>query len=322
MRFTLSLAVWASLSTCGTSKAFRRSDFPQQTSPPQVFQFAAAPEPTAAPQADLVKRQTTLVGLDTCGYINGIISEASAITCHNTNARCVPDTQSSIMGCCDNTSEVNCGFYSTCMDSTMVTGTPSGDYYRTLWCTAGSNTMCRMGLYTDSYFKSYRIYWCHSQPTTFSMSYSPPQTVVATTSTPVPTSPTTPSMSVTTVVLTPTAQASDPVPAGAIAGGVVGGIAAIGLIALAFFIVIRRGRKREPENPPAVTSPAMYYAATTQYPPSGYEQGSVGKPGSYYPGPSPVGTSPPPHAYMQPVHEVYTQPTSELSADRGATELR
>lgn len=72
MRFSLGLAVLASLSARGGCKAFRRSDFPQQTSPPQAFQFAAAPAPTAAPNADLVKRQTTTVGLDTCGYINGI----------------------------------------------------------------------------------------------------------------------------------------------------------------------------------------------------------------------------------------------------------
>lgn len=191
-------------------------------------------------------------------------------------------------------------------------------------------------MYTDDYFKSYRIYWCHSVASTFSMSYSPPQTVVASTTMSGSTSSTMPTVVVTTVVATPTAQA-DPVPAGAIAGGVVGGIgeltsayinaqfltspAAIGLIALAFFIVLRRGRKSKAENPPAGASPAMYYAPPSQYPPSGFDQSTVGKPVSYY-HPSPVGTSPPPNVYGQQHHEIYTQPTSELSAGPGAVELR
>lgn len=97
-------------------------------------------------------------------------------------------------------------------------------YAKSFVSTNSVNSVCRMGVYTDDFFKSYRIYWCHSVATTFSMSYSPPQTVVAST-TPLASTPSTaPSVSVTTVVATPTVQPSDPVPAGAIAGGVVGGI--------------------------------------------------------------------------------------------------
>ncbi|KAK0626410.1 hypothetical protein B0T14DRAFT_562323 [Immersiella caudata] len=345
MRYQLSWAVSAAFLANVEAKALKWGDDspswvpPRETeAPKQIGYIPAAPEPTymPTPNIDLMKRQSG--GNNTCGYINGVFTSRSAIVC-NPGWDCYPDQRLGVMGCCSKGN--NCVAETLCWNSVQSRSYSGDDGGRIRWCSDSRAPYCALGRFTSGAYSSYEVLFCDASPSrTYSLSYFKPQAITtpsssrtsSTTSTSSGTS-TTPTASLTQ---TPVASSSS-TPAGAIAGGVVGGVAATGLIVLGIIFLWRRKSKKNDEPLPGAIIPgSTAYAVVSQYPPpqEPYDRTSMMKPpyrgsdsvspygpsatssalGSPPPGypPQPYSNLPSPQPpvtpYLQPAHHQPVQP--------------
>ncbi|KAK3344106.1 hypothetical protein B0T25DRAFT_317845 [Lasiosphaeria hispida] len=245
---------------------------------------AQSPRPTIPPALHRFLRrqsydeQTFLVAPDnTCGYVSA--QKAAAYTCVETSAYCVFVTASGgggtgVAGCCD---KDVCGFRIDCLDYAQISTSSLCDAQCmsdsfTEKCTESSMRYCN----TIEFPGGITDYFCHSligstaqlADTTYlgqeGRTFSPlvfTDTVTRPTRTRADTESTTlPPLSTNTSDIP---RSSSPTPVGAIVGGVVGGIAVLGLVCLGIFYIIRH---KKPKTPPAPPAPAPGPAPeTTQY---------------------------------------------------------
>ncbi|KAI4869103.1 hypothetical protein F4820DRAFT_62351 [Hypoxylon rubiginosum] len=270
---------------------------PEITLPPSVHELAKRQE-----------GQTVLIGPDnTCGYVDG---RAGAVySCNGADVLCALVTSSSYgaVACCDGD---DCGIRVACVDyrefllsSACDVGCIQDTY--TVKCTNTGAPYCG----TVTFFDGIEDYYCDS------LSYSTPQQLYTTydgeddgrTFTPVvltltddsSTTTTRPNPSPTTEAsstdddedATATSSAtlsnqtsnndnkagakSSSTNVGAIAGGVVGGVAGLALIGVAIFFIIRHNKKKKAAAAAAATQPAVSQTPQGPMPPvagAGYQQ--------------------------------------------------
>ncbi|KAL1871581.1 hypothetical protein VTK73DRAFT_2010 [Phialemonium thermophilum] len=260
---------------------------PKETDFAAVPLDAISPKPTPPPvyNAVLQRRQGTgssketfLFAPDnTCGYISGL--PGALFACNGPTETCVLITSSAgitgAVGCCD---AADCGLRITCLDYDQISSSSRCDDgcmvdTFTVKCTDTTARYCNTASFSGNIFD----YYCNS------LSISTPQAVLTTykgetdgrsftelvytpTSSETGTSNTEPSSSVTettesssSATTTSPAQPSESKhsgghkskPIGAIVGGVVGGLAVVGLVAVgAFYLLRRRGKTATPSDPP------------------------------------------------------------------------
>ncbi|KAK5657306.1 hypothetical protein OQA88_3368 [Cercophora sp. LCS_1] len=253
---------------------------PQQTLGimPSLVNNPVFPAPTSPPkytQRQLERRGSTD---NTCGYVEG--STDIPLWC-DTTAFCASNSINNHIGCCDDTA-TECKVWTTCLDSTdrSLYTTDNG---LTLWCGFTDYPNCITHIYADTTgpatrIKGYTLLGCAVAKGSDNVFYTP--FVEATTKSSsrrstntfiVPDTTLQPTNTRATVTVTP-----DPTPvpasssssnAGAIAGGVVGGVAAIALIAFGIWFLIRQKNKNKEQagSPPPAPAPApapMGYGGT------------------------------------------------------------
>ncbi|KAL2265009.1 hypothetical protein VTJ83DRAFT_7519 [Remersonia thermophila] len=250
---------------------------------------------TAAPVArKLLKRDT-----NTCGYVNG--DPASSLECAHSEAQCLYNTVASAVGCCLST---NCRLITACVPYTSSALTRTMDRDRTRYCSDPDYPHCAILSYGDTTgsLVGYTIQSCDSVSATYTIYFRPTTRQRSRTSTkdedededetttfgitrPTAPFPTTPAGDATDTTTTPDPNPtspssvdeprnggddSSPAPVGAIVGGVVGGIAAIALLALAIFFIVRKKKSDQnvmPAGPPGPPPPAMAAAIPPSQPP-------------------------------------------------------
>ncbi|KAK0651707.1 hypothetical protein B0T16DRAFT_85173 [Cercophora newfieldiana] len=330
MRSNLPWAVLTALLASAEAKALRWTDDSpswvparETGAPKHIGYIPAAPEPTymPTPNFDLMRRQSS--GNNTCGYINGVFSSASAIVC-NSGWECSPSTRLKVMGCC---SRNNCVAETQCFNRAQSRSFTGDDGGRIRLCSDSRAPFCATGRFTNGAFSSYTVLFCDaSSSRTYSLSYFSPTKASSTRSSSRSASRSSSSSSIssssTTETPTPTPPASETQapasssPAGAIVGGVVGGIAAIGLIVLGAIFLWRR-KSRDDDGPPpgSIIPGSTAYAAVAQYPPPQEDRTSLlMKPpyrgsGSVSPyDPSVASSSPPPGHPPQPYSNMPPSP--------------
>ncbi|KAK1754697.1 hypothetical protein QBC47DRAFT_403108 [Echria macrotheca] len=257
---------------------------------------AAAPMPTSAPKwpspraPGLQKRASTD---NTCAYVGG--SSEVSLYCDAT-AYCASDSSSHI-GCCDDVSSRNCKVWTTCYDMTESAKYTTNNGL-SLWCGISSYPHCITHIYADStgaasIISGYTLFGCAVAGGTdrvfFNAFTAESSSSARRSSSSSDAGTTTPASSsaktTTTFTSTPTpAPAPSSTNVGAIAGGVVGGVAALGLIILGIWYLIRQNKKDK--NDPSA-SPS---AAANVGPAGGY--GGPGGPGA--PPPQMMQNTPPP----------------------------
>ncbi|KAI1801379.1 hypothetical protein F4811DRAFT_534639 [Daldinia bambusicola] len=232
------------------------------------------PKPTAPPALEpldfqLRRRQdrtttTTTASIATCGYPADNIS-AQAITC-SWGGYCYEAQTALAAGCCTERNRRNCRIPTTCLESTQ--SQPSSiDLGRTLLCDQQESPHCVTYLYNANYFENFygvSFLACGKAAGPSTIATSPPpdwappsDTTSQSTSEQFPTG-TGPTDTVT-ITVAPSASSSpativtDPgssnsTRAGAIAGGVVGGVAGLSLIAAAVFFCLRRRQRKKDET--------------------------------------------------------------------------
>ncbi|KAJ8107596.1 hypothetical protein OPT61_g8752 [Boeremia exigua] len=86
---------------------------PTSTSPAQAA-VGISSKPTTPPSIEeLRKRQT--IDSQTCGWVDGIYSQA--VTCPGTRTCMLYTAGSGMVGCCDGTDTINCGWATSCIDA-------------------------------------------------------------------------------------------------------------------------------------------------------------------------------------------------------------
>ncbi|KAK0651398.1 hypothetical protein B0T16DRAFT_453871 [Cercophora newfieldiana] len=302
---------------------------PRATATIEIPLDAQSPAPTTPPALhEYFKRQngngqTVLVAPDnTCGYVSA--QSGAAYTCVDKTALCVFITASGsgAAGCCGST---DCGFRLACLDYDQISSSSLCDSECatdtfTEKCTNAAARFCGTIAFpngaTDYFCNSLRVSTVMSADTTYygQTGRSLIQTVltdeISTTLRPLTTV-------TTTATPLPTNTSGSSTPVGAIVGGVVGGIAVLGLLGLGLFFLIRQKKKTKfqpvPLQPPS--------SETTQHNlPGGGGGGDASKPGhqsvmsNYTPAP-PYGSSTPP-GYQYPVG-AYGQATSPPPQQQG-----
>ncbi|KAI0893233.1 hypothetical protein F4806DRAFT_200262 [Annulohypoxylon nitens] len=221
------------------------------------------PQPTAPPGAkpldiELRRRQgtTTITSAATCGFPVSSTNE-SAISCDN-GEYCFENQFASVAGCCGEANRRDCRVPTTCIESSR-SATYSSDP-KTLICNDTAKPHCVTYLYNANFFENlYGVSFlaCGEDAGSSTIATSPPpgwsptSDISTTAESPIPVDPSDP----VTVTVFPTGGASSsatPVAAGdtsksktgAIAGGVVGGVAGLALIVAALFFLIRYLRRR------------------------------------------------------------------------------
>ncbi|KAH8897943.1 hypothetical protein GQ53DRAFT_818195 [Thozetella sp. PMI_491] len=116
------------------------------------------------PQINDLKRQAG--SGNTCGYINGVGTPESAITCALGN-NCYADNVNSFIGCC---SAQHCTVQTSCIDSSN-SAFYFGDSTHTLYCSDSKLPACAVLAYTDRNSFAYAGYTCDSTATTYTVSY-------------------------------------------------------------------------------------------------------------------------------------------------------
>ncbi|KAK0705330.1 hypothetical protein B0H67DRAFT_649673 [Lasiosphaeris hirsuta] len=245
---------------------------PRATDAVLIPQDAQSPRPTIPPALHQYLRrqssneQTFLVAPDnTCGYVSA--QKAAAYTCVETSAYCVFVTASGgggtgVAGCCG---KDVCGFQIDCLDYAQIStsslcGAQCMSDTFTAKCTESSMRYCN----TIEFPGGITDYWCNSliqstaqladttylgqkgrtfSSAVFTLTTTRPSRTRSTDTE----STTLPPLSTTT----PDPVPSSSTPVGAIVGGVVGGIAVLGLICLGIFYIIRHKKSKAPPAPPA-----------------------------------------------------------------------
>ncbi|KAK0643086.1 hypothetical protein B0T16DRAFT_176734 [Cercophora newfieldiana] len=226
---------------------------------------APAPMTTSPPRyvpRELEKRASTD---NTCAYVSG--SADFPLYCDAT-AYCASNSLNSHVGCCPDTATTTCNVWTTCLDSAQRSLFTTDNGF-TLWCGFSSFPHCITHIYRDTSgaataLQGYTLLGCAVAAGTDSVFYNPfifstssPRRTTPITTAPISISSTsTSARATTTVTQTPTpTPASAPTPVAAIAGGVVGGVAALSLIIFGIWFLIRQNNKSKDENdqpsPPA-----------------------------------------------------------------------
>ncbi|KAH8891368.1 hypothetical protein GQ53DRAFT_746884 [Thozetella sp. PMI_491] len=275
---------------------------PQQTMAAMLDLRGMSPKPTPAPRnlnappPALEKRDSTD---NTCAYVGGKFT--SSLYCDVTDA-CVYNSRRSFIGCCPESS-TTCPIYTTCYNSVDSSSFSTDNGY-TLYCGNSQYPNCITHKYAtdDPYFSGYTLLGCAVAAGSDTVYYEP-KDVQSTSSKSLKagntaTTATGGAGGAVTVTVDPGSSTStsassgggggSSTPVGAIAGGVVGGVAGLGLIGAAIFFLIRHNSKKKNQQSPAV-APAV---APGQGPPPI----APGAPG-YPPQQPPMGQYPPQGAW-------------------------
>lgn len=336
---------------------------PKETILPTIAADSVSPRPTLPPSFQgLRKRQTSssdtfIIGPDqTCGFISGLPGAGFACDAASDTCVLVPATSAipGFVGCCD---DQDCGFRVTCLDydqvslSSLCDNGCLMDTY-TLKCTASTEQFCN----TVSFPGEIYDYFCNS------LSISTPQLILTTydgetdgrafvttvfddssselpttsTNTKKSTSTTDSSSSNTSSPSTSTSSgpsstpgtsggAGSSTPIGPIVGGVVGGVAVIGIIALGIVFILRKKNSSAPvaaappsQPPPTTPAPHQSFYASSPPPPGGDDPFKHGAAATVHvnghPPPPMTHPTPPPPFAAQPYPAPPPPPTPEMSA--------
>ncbi|KAK3325676.1 hypothetical protein B0H66DRAFT_548989 [Apodospora peruviana] len=234
--------------------------------------IASPPTPTTAPKPrGLVERSSTD---NTCGYVSGI--NTNSLYCA-ASQYCAYNSINHHIGCCDDTKS-DCPVWTTCYKSADAKSFTT-DNGLTLWCGFTDHPNCVTHLYNDQ-FSGYTLLGCGVADATDTIFYSSIPTTSSTTSTSsssILSSSSSSSKSTSSSSTTaPKPGSTDPPPAvtdsqgsssgapiGPIVGGVVGGVAALALIGLGIFFLVRQNKKNNN------VAPAVGAAAAPPAPPVG-----------------------------------------------------
>ncbi|AEO59434.1 hypothetical protein MYCTH_2307766 [Thermothelomyces thermophilus ATCC 42464] len=292
-----------------------------QTPAPQLREGGIDVSPLAVTALPILPRDLQKRDTQTCGYVDG--NPHSDYICAHPDAQCLYDTRVSAVGCCLTTS---CEVYAACLPYASSKATKTYDRERTLYCSNSNLPSCAVFSYGDrtGSIAGYTIHTCDSVSTTYTIFFR--ATTSSSSSSTTSSSETSQSSAEstaesaestaesTTSDSSPTAtdggdspaETSDgadsdsgsSTPVGPIVGGVIGGVAALALIGLGAFLLIRR----KDSNGPA---PVGMAAAPGGPPggPTGYMGGPPGGPhGASAYGPPPAS----PHSAMNaPVYDPY-----------------
>lgn len=243
-----------------------------------------SPKPTQPPKPLLGRMMMPradgfTLGPETCGFVPG--NDGNSFTCVSSGYTCTP--QGGFVGCCQPNSACS-QIKTTCIDyqasATGACNLPSD--FHTLCCATSTLPACYTWVIstsasTDKSVELYTILGCSLQPgrgtlLTVDPGWLATHSFSSTTSTTATTTSTEPSS--TSPTSTPgSGGGKSSTPVGAIAGGTVGGVAALGLIGLTAFLFYRHRNARN-NAPPA------------GQPPQGQNDGAGG---AVYPSGVPVG---------------------------------
>ncbi|KAK4245962.1 hypothetical protein C7999DRAFT_42574 [Corynascus novoguineensis] len=302
-------AVWLpSVAGMAREQVFDRA--PLQTLAPLLREVGVDVSPlavTAAPVPRALQKRST----QTCGYVDGDL--VSSYVCAHSEAECLYDDRSSAVGCCLTES---CEVYAGCLPYKSSKATKTYDSDKTLYCSNSDLPSCAVFSYADKTgsIAGYTIHTCDSVSTTYTMFFRPTDTSSSSRST--TTSESLSESPESTTGSSPTGTDSDSSPAetsgdsdsdsdsstpvGPIVGGVVGGVAALALIGLGVFFLVRRKKQNGP-NP-----------AGLQGGPTGFMGGPPGGPSGYANVPSP------PNSAMGPIYSDSYDPLQNSSAYAGS----
>ncbi|KAK4098365.1 hypothetical protein N658DRAFT_221162 [Parathielavia hyrcaniae] len=292
LRWLVAVSAWlpAVAADLGRGQPIPRG--PLQTMPadlrePQLNALPPVVTARAVPMA-LQKR-----AVRTCGYVDG--DESQSYACAHPDAECLRNTAASAVGCCGTT---DCFIYTACIPSVSSAIARTINTERTRHCSDSRSPSCATLIYADptnTYLSGYTIPICARVETTYEIYWSPTDALSSTRSstrrtttasesedtseeTSEETSSTTGGATGTraTTTATTTSDPDPPVaesstPIGPIVGGVVGGVAALGLLGLAIFFLIRRKKKIDAASVP--TNPAAGPAPPGFMPPPGQPGG-------------------------------------------------
>ncbi|OTB06190.1 hypothetical protein M426DRAFT_10007 [Hypoxylon sp. CI-4A] len=253
------------------------------------------PKPTAPPAAnpfdlDLRRRQQTTAAFgvsseQTCGYPVDDDSDESAITC-SAGGYCFLREAAGVAGCCTESDRRNCRIPTTCIESQASTYQSNSG---TLLCNDTARPHCVTYSYNaDSFFDNFygiSFLACGAVAGASLIGTTPPPgwmptSDISTTASDLPSTTSDPSDPVTVTVFPSDTPSSSSTPAamggtssshraGAIAGGVIGGLAGLALIVAAIFFFLRYRKRRMAEANGGESSPRYTgrdYAAASVYP--------------------------------------------------------
>ncbi|KAB5578204.1 hypothetical protein GE09DRAFT_543580 [Coniochaeta sp. 2T2.1] len=250
-----------------------------------------SPAPTEVPRRpselagmELFKRYQ--MGTDTCGFAAEF--KSSPWTCFRVGAKCA--TTGSHMGCCvDDFPKCQSSFLTTCLDLATA---PSSCGTGSLCCSSTKSPSCFTWLFSSSTDPgaTYSLLNCYASGGIGTLLDAPPTVTTSDSSSTSSSSSSSSSSSRSSTSTTsstspPTPTETDspsPTPVGAIVGGVVGGVAILGIAAVAIFYLLVRHRRQNDAKTPGVGAAApggalspggggMYYAqgASPTSPPGG-----------------------------------------------------
>ncbi|KXX79021.1 hypothetical protein MMYC01_204449 [Madurella mycetomatis] len=238
------------------------------------------PVPTPAPRMPVPRELLARDSTDnTCAYITG--DPTSPLYCATT-ARCVYNENNLHIGCCDD-GVTNCPIWTTCFDRTE-SALYTTDNGFTLWCGQEQYPHCITHEYQDDIMAGYTVLGCAVAAGTGRVWVTPTTTLetssdISTPSTSFVSDPTTDSGSTgpSSTDLAPpppppaqdsSSSSSSSAPVGAIVGGVVGGLAALGLIVLGTWALIRHNNNQKKRAAEAAAIAAVQQQSPHQPPPT------------------------------------------------------
>ncbi|KXX76598.1 Proline-rich receptor-like protein kinase PERK1 [Madurella mycetomatis] len=198
-------------------------------------------KPTDAPrprygETELLRRDFSM-GTDTCGFFSGYSS--IPVTCVKQSAYCTHDGAGNMDCCTGDYSSCTETMFSACLDfSASQKGACAGRGPRTICCWPESPS-CYTLLFstTATPDRVFSIFQCQTMGGLATILATPPNYPV--------TSPTTSSQNAPSTTLTdPSEGAGSFTPVGAIVGGVVGGVAVLGLVTFLIILYVIRSRRR------------------------------------------------------------------------------
>ncbi|KAK4233911.1 hypothetical protein C8A03DRAFT_19098 [Achaetomium macrosporum] len=306
LRRLVAVSAWLTAVSAGLEREQPHAPGPVQTPAPNLKDANVHLAPRVltarpAPRGLLQKRDT-----NTCGYVDG--SSRSAYVCAADDAQCLYNTEASAVGCCLTTS---CNIYTACLDYSDSARSSTLNMDRTRYCSDSDKPSCAVLQYADptNTLSGYTIPTCDTVATTHIFYFSAldtrsttrtsSSTLALTTSTSDETTSSSSSSSssgitqaattrdrTNTSTATPDAESSS-TPVGPIVGGVVGGVAALGLIGLGVFFLLRRKNQglaspMAPPSGPAYMPPPGQGPYPNQTPPPNMA-GMHHAPGAYDP---------------------------------------
>ncbi|KAK4151588.1 hypothetical protein C8A00DRAFT_35735 [Chaetomidium leptoderma] len=285
LRWLVAASAWLPAVSAGLGREQPRPGGPIQTQAPSLKDAELQLVPRVltarpAPRAELRKRDTR-----TCGYVNG--NSMSGYVCANSAAQCLYNSDASAVGCCLTTS---CNIYTACMP--YASSDVSFDRDRTRYCSESDSPSCAALVYADptNSLSGYTIPSCGSVATTYNLYFSSfgantPSTSSTRSSLSLTTASTksseassseasssssdndndsnntrAPAATSSSDAPNPEAAGSSSPPIGPIVGGVVGGVAALALLGLGIFFLLRRKNHAEgspPPGPPGGPAPSF-----------------------------------------------------------------